>query len=127
MVQVPCLLESIDIQFPNDEKLNSLMATVKKLSKQLQDEGIESVISGLAQGNNSLKEAIEKAIVTYDQYAVPEALAATMLAEKYRSENAEVAAMYTLIASEVVKNYNLMQISKRIANFSALPSRGLGL
>jgi hypothetical protein len=127
MVQVPRLLESIDIQFPNDERLNSLMESVKKLSKQLQNEEIESVISGLAQGNNSLKEEIEKAIVTCGQYAVPEFLAATMLAEKYRPENAEVAAMYTSIALEVVRNYNIMQISKNIADCSSPPFRDLSL
>lgn len=127
MLKVPRLLESSHIQFPNDERLNSLMATVKELSKQLQAKGIESVIFGLAEGDTSLKGAIERAVVTYGEYAVPEALVATMLAEKYRPENAEVAAMYIFIASEVVRNYNLMQISKKIADCPALPSRVLGL
>lgn len=131
MVQVPRLLESIDIQFPNNERLNSLMATVKELSKQLQDEGIESVISGLAQGNNSLKEAIEKAVVTYvvtyGEYAVPESLAATMLAEKYKQEKGDVAAMYIFIASRAGHHYDVMQFSRRIADCPALPFRGLSL
>lgn len=125
MVQVPHLLESIDIQFLNDERLNSLMATVKELSKQLQAEGIDSVISGLAEGDTSLKGAIERAIVTYGEYAVPEALVATMLAEKYRPENAEVAAMYIFIASRAGHHYDVMQISRRIADCPAQPFRGL--